>query len=62
LKHHDTAVAVNYWFSGNLVIKTEYHWAKHNYFAAPENPLEALLAGTLRDDTTLFQIGVQFSF
>lgn len=60
--HKDIGFAVNYWFSPNLVIKTEYHRVEGNRFADPgwDNFWEIVYG--INDQTDLFQIGAQFSF
>lgn len=60
--HKDIGIAVNYWFSPNLVIKTEYHRVEGNRFADPDwDNFWEIIYG-INDRTDLFQIGAQFSF
>ena len=61
-EHADAAVAVNYWFSPNLVIKTEYHRVDGNRFAAPDWDSFWQIFYGIEDQTSLFQIGAQFTF
>ena len=60
--HKDLGFAINYWFSPNLVIKTEYHKVEGNRFAAPEWANFWQIYEGIDDSTNLYQIGAQFSF
>lgn len=62
LEHEDRAVALSYWFTGNLVLRLELHQVEGNRFAQPDNLDDAIAAGTLERDTRLIQFGAQFSF
>lgn len=61
-EHKDVAFALNYWFSPNLVIKTEYHRVEGNRFASPNWDNFWQIFFGIEDQTSLFQIGAQFSF
>jgi hypothetical protein len=62
--HKEGAVALSYWVSRALVIKTEYHLVNGNRFAVPkpEDLVSVVRAGQLRTTTHLLQFGAQFSF
>lgn len=61
-EHRDLGFAVNYWFSPNLVIKTEYHKVDGNRFAAPDWDNFWEIFYGIEETTDVFQIGAQFSF
>jgi hypothetical protein len=62
-KHKDIVLGLNYWFSPNLVVKASYHMVEGINFAWPhfDDPM-AVLMGEFDNESTLFQIGAQFSF
>ena len=60
--HKGMGIAVNYWFSPNLVIKTGYHRVEGNLFASPDWDNFWQIVYGINDQTDLFQIGTQFSF
>ncbi len=62
IEHKDFAVGLNYWISGNFVLKASYHVVEGNRFALPENLHEALEAGDFDKKTNLILFGGQFSF
>lgn len=63
-EHRDLAFGLNYWLAPEFVLKVSWHDVRGTRIAGPEaGELAAqLLAGSLRDRTTLLQIGTQFSF
>jgi hypothetical protein len=61
-EHRDLGFAVNYWFSPNLVIKCEYHEVEGNRFASPNWDNFWQILNGIDQDTSLFQLGAQFSF
>jgi hypothetical protein len=61
-RHKDLAIALNYWFSPDLVVKLEYHDVQGNRYAWPEDWMPVFLGGALDDSAKLVQFGVQFSF
>jgi predicted porin len=56
LEHEDWGIGLNYWFNQNFVVKSSYHTVTGNRFAESEGE------GGLEDETTLFSVGVAFSF
>lgn len=61
-EHEDIALGVNYWFSPGFVMKASIHWVSGNLFAIPGRNPKILQKMPLDSDTTLFQVGFQFSF
>lgn len=62
LDQKDVAVALNYWFNPNLVIKLNLHFVDGNRYALPEDLATAIAEGTLDKKTHLLLLGAQFSF
>ncbi len=61
----DWGVGINYWYSQNLVLRLNAHFAEGNRFAFPLEPAEIMRVfqtGMLDDKTTLVIFGTQFSF
>ncbi len=61
-EHTDVALALSCRFSPNLVIKTGYHKVEGNRFASPSWDNFWELFYGIDDQTSLFQIGAQFTF
>jgi hypothetical protein len=64
LVHRETAIGLNYWLSPKLVFKTSFHRVNGNRFAgpSPESYARLVAAGQLQHETSLFMLGVNFSF
>jgi hypothetical protein len=57
-RHAEAALGVNYWISPGMVLKASVHETRGNRFAVPAGGLDA----GLRDRTTSFVAGAQFTF
>ena len=62
LKHNAAGLALNYWVSPELVLKLNRYWVNGNALAKPENAAQSLALGTLKPDTGVWILGMQFSF
>ena len=62
LWHESVALGLNYWFTPGMVMKAAISGIRGNRLAFPRSLDDALLAGTLAEETAFFTLGTQFSF
>jgi hypothetical protein len=62
LWHESAALGLNYWFTPGMVMKAAVSGMRGNRLAFPRHLDDALLAGSLHEETPLFTLGTQFSF
>jgi hypothetical protein len=61
-KHKAAGLALNYWVSPNLVFKLNRYWVNGNILCKPANTAQVMALGTLKHDTDVWILGMQFSF
>jgi hypothetical protein len=61
LSHLSAALGLNYWFSQSLVVKASIYGIRGNRLAFPRLLDDALLAGSVSQNTPYFTLGTQFS-
>lgn len=63
LRHRETALALNYWFTPTLVVKASVHRVVGNHFAFPgDATYQSLVTTPPAEQTNKLLVGVQFSF
>ncbi len=61
-EHQDLALALNYWFTPDLVVRLEFHRVDGNRFANPDDIETVLADGRLETETDLVHVAALLSF
>jgi hypothetical protein len=63
-EHDGWAVGLNYWVNPNFVVKASSHVARGNRLAWPRRGefIATFMAGAMKSETRMFQVGAQYSF